>query len=636
MLIRILYYFYSAIYKQRYFIIGLCGLCGFYLAFEWFFNQYAMVSVDEFWFAHRAYQFKQGIPYRDFAPYKTVLGYYLLLPPLLLSNSIISALITLKNSLAVFNALMIVLGGFFLSRFFAKKAIFLSIALLFSTEIMLAYSTQIRVDLFAYWLGFFSLLFIVDKRFVLAGLFMGLGLITSQKMLWYELAALAVLGADALLFARHYRYLIKILVFHLAAALVVFSYLGLFSYLSNWPKVFASVFVEASAMYQLDWYAPTRVLFWNFILLYNPLYIMLWPFTALSLFVSYAHDEAFRARCLIVINALVIFACLLPYKQVFPYYFQVSIPVLFALYSAFFTWLLGLFSASDCQMIIIKKIGIYLLTAVMLVLLLFTLWYFSLPLAYLLLAVPLALIGCYCAHPKKLAAHAKTFVLIIALSFVFMGGVYPLNWFVIKLFNINAAYQHANLIRMQQLLDPGEHYVAGIELLFNQDQKIAGLRHLMGPAVDYLYRPNAALKKVMLVSLYEDPKATISSIIADLKQHPPKLYVNNYRMMALPPAIKHSLAKNYLHDWGSIYLYAPRIDPHEKILHLAFSGRYRILLNKAPFIYLNAKPYIAGRVYFLEKGIYSSQANKSYRLRLLADKELEKETVADEWAKMLF
>lgn len=78
--------------KLQYFILALLTLSLGYLLFELFFNRYASLRIDEFWFAHVIYQYKNTFPYRDFSPYKTVLGYYLLLYSLVLKPGVFSSI----------------------------------------------------------------------------------------------------------------------------------------------------------------------------------------------------------------------------------------------------------------------------------------------------------------------------------------------------------------------------------------------------------------------------------------------------------------------------------------------------------------------------------------------------------------
>lgn len=274
-----------------FFIMTLASFCLFYLGCELLYNHFTMLSVDEFWFAHRIYQYKDSLPYRDFAPYKTILGYYLLLPPMLYDHGILPTLLFTKDIFAVANMLL-------------------------------------------------------ERKYLLAGIFIGLGFACTQKAVWYVFASNCALGMYWLVNNRNIKTCKNIIIFNLACASVIGIYLIFWSWISDWNTVLNSVFYEASAMYRLDWYDFSRKFFWQTIMLFNPLLFLLWPVTLLSLFITYEGDTTNQSRLFVVTYAMVILLCLIPYKQVFPYYMQVTIPVFFVLYAAFSDWLIGLFKAT--------------------------------------------------------------------------------------------------------------------------------------------------------------------------------------------------------------------------------------------------------------------------------------------------
>jgi hypothetical protein len=211
--------------KQRYFIYGVIFLCLGYLGFEFFLNSYSMLSVDEFWFAQRTYQYKNNLPYRDFSPYKTVIGYYLLLLPMLIPHSLFGMLIFMKNAITLLNTLVLFSASIWLTRFFSSLAILVTLILLMATDVVLTYSTNIRVDLFAYWFCFFSLLFLLEQRYFLAGMLLGLGFATSQKALWYLLASNFALSISWLIATRHIKTLWPILKFNFTTLFIITLYI---------------------------------------------------------------------------------------------------------------------------------------------------------------------------------------------------------------------------------------------------------------------------------------------------------------------------------------------------------------------------------------------------------------------------
>jgi hypothetical protein len=614
--------------QSLYFIIGLATLCLLYLSIQIFLNCYLMLAIDEFWFAHIIYHYQNALPYRDFAPYKTVLGYYLLLFPLLGADylsahffnyqNIFTTLILTKQFIALFNACILFFSSLWLIRHFSRAGVITSLALLITSDIVLSYSANIRVDLLGYWFCFFALLFLLEQRFFLAGLLLGLGFVTTQKAIWYIFAANFALALQWIIFSRKRILLKNIIYCNIAIACVITSYILFWAEIADINTLIASLFHESSILYHLDWYSAARKLFWTSIIFYNPLLFALWPLTLISLVVSFDEDKDYAKRFFIVSVGMIILLCLIPYKMIFPYYMQVTIPILLLVYAAFFSWLYKLFQPNQSIIFLIPSKLLNLFFVVYSSIIIYVIIAFELPLTYILVSfIPFLLYLIINKNDKKqpLLSQRSFFIALF-----FMGGIYPLTSFYLKVIKFHSDYQKAHLNVIDTLLQDGSDYVAGIELIYNKTQKIAGMRQLVGPAIDYLYRPTAKLRPFMLASLYQDPHATSASIISALKQSQVKFYVNNYRMAALPLNIKNYLTSHYEHLWGSIYLYAPRIAPGTHPVTLKFSGRYLIEADLKTHLSLAGKSYPSGTVLYFKKGTYSSSANHSYRLKLLPEK----------------
>lgn len=606
--------------KDRSFTLGVILLGLAYLAFELFFNAYGMFSVDEFWFAHRIYQYKDGLPYRDFAPYKTVLGYYLLLGPFLISKGILSTLLLVKNVLAFLNTGLLIVAALWLKRFFSPKAILCSLALLISSEIVLCYSTNIRVDLLGYWFCLFSFLCLLEKRFFFAGLLLGFGFITTQKSIWYIFASNCALAVYWLVLMRDLKTLARIVLFNVVIAAVIAAYVLFWSNFASADTVIQSVFLEARAMYHLDWYDSARKLFWSAITLYNPLLFLLWPLAILSVLVTFPNDKTYYRRLFVVTYAFALFCCLMPYKQVFPYYMQVTIPAFLFLYTAFFDWLFEIKNAKPSIKILPGKFLLWSIISLYLIVIIGVKVEFQLPDAYLIICLIPLLLGVYLTHYSRFQEWSSSFFLhLIALTIIFIGGIYPFMSFAIKVINANGTYQRANIEAINALLNDGSDYVAGIELIYNKTQPIPGMRHLMGPAIDYLYYPSEKIRPVMLPSLYEDPNVTVDSVIERLEKSSVKFYVNNYRIIALPERLRNYLTRHYEHWWGSIYLYAPLVSKGTEKVVVKFSSHYRLQANQPGSIVLDGKTYAANTILYLKKGTYTSKSTTNYRIKLIPD-----------------
>jgi hypothetical protein len=630
---------YNVLNKSQRFLLGLMLLCLGYLSFEIFFNRYASLLIDEFWFAHVIYQYKDALPYRDFSPYKAVLGYYLLLKPLLLKQAIFPALISVKDWIAILNTSVFIIAGLTLKHIFSPKAVLISLILVLISNTNLFYSTNIRVDLLAYWFSLFSCLALLKNRYALAGLLLGLGFVTSQKAIWFLVASNGALSLYWLFFERRFTALFKIIRLNLTALLVIACYIIFWGYFAGIGRVIQNVWFDASAMYHLDWYNSARLYFWHTIVLHNPALFLLAPLSFISLFIRYEHDSEYKPRFLITIYSLIILTCLAFYKQVFPYYMQITIPVFLLLYAAFISWLFKLFKNEQTKLGVSASwlwlfAGCYIIGIILLLVLL------NLPLAYGTLAIIVLLLTFYVTQLNSTRIHIATFIpSVISIVGLIAGIIYPSILNITHLAQMNGNYQKANINVVNQLLADGSDYLAGIELVYNKKQPIAGLRHLMGPAIAYLQQPTAQLQAVMLPSLYEDPHATLNSALEALQKSRVKFYVNNYRIQALPPVLKAFLSSQYDHLWGSIYLYAPEINADQKDFLIKFKGSYILDMDSQQTAVIDGKKYRPQQVIELDNKIHTSHTKEKYRLKLIPDKTalfLDPRFSQDQWERFLF
>lgn len=623
--------------KHRHFTFLLIVLCLLYLGFAFFINAYTMLPVDDFWFSHRIYQFKTELPYRDFAPYKTVLGYYVLLIPMLLSHGLFNTLIATKHFIALINASVILIAALWLERYFTRKSILISLSLVLFSDIFLFYSTNIRVDLIGYWLGFFSLLFLLENRLIFAGILLGFAFAATQKVIWYLFASNCALGAMWYASTHKWQDMRQILKFNASVASVIFAYLIVWARVSDWPTVINSVFHEASIMYHLEWYDSARLLFWSAITNYNPFLFLAWPLTVFSLFAEDSNDTTNKQRLFVVVYSMAILFCLIPYKQVFPYYMQVTYPVFLSVYAAFFTWFFKIIQQPNQFRLRLSKKLIWALVFLYLITLITLSTFFSLPSIYLIISIVPILLGLYLTHPHLITQDIKyIFSSLLFVTIVFIGFIYPGILIFTKTIQLDGRYQKANVRAVSDLLQDGSDYVAGIELIYNKTQPISGMRHLMGPAISFLESPTEALRQVMLASLYEDSNATCGTVIQALTDSKVKFYVNNYRMEALPYTIKRYLDSQYMHWRGSIYLYAPKVFAGNQTIHLKFPGLYQI--QSSNNIRLNHQLYPPTHRLYLQAGTYLSQSPKAYRLKYLPrrDKVFHPDFYKDQWEKMIY
>jgi hypothetical protein len=585
-------------------------LCLTYFFFELFYNQYAQWSVDDFWFSHVIYQFKDHLPYRDFSPYKTVLGYYFLLPLMSFGHDALTKLLYTKNSIAFLNALLFFFSAYQLKRFFSLNAVLTALVLLITTDIVLSYSTNIRVDLLAYWLCLYSVLLLLDNQFVKSGLVLGISFLISQKVIWYMAASDIALGTYWLSVACNRRIFWGAIQFNFAIWLPITAYIFFWAMFSDLHTVLHNVFYEAYVMSQLDCYDSTRFLFWSYTLQHNPYIFLMWPLSLMTLFVISKQDHLLEKRIFIITYTTVVLFFLMIYKQVFPYYMLTTLPAFLLLYASFFSWLyIILKDPKPLQMTHPKTLWGFLIGYF----LFFIFIQYTFELSFLVLSIGFIslLLGFKITSKKESTLQLIIPSAIFIITF-FMGIAYPLVMLGKTMKDIPRDFQKSTVQLTEALLKDGSDYLSGIELIYNKNQPIPGLRHLDAAALIYLYHPNEKLGAAMLSSLYHTPDITTSKAITYLKSSSIKFYVNNYRIDALPPDIKRYLNDNYQHFWGSIYLYAPAIEMGLQHFNIKLSGKYQ--LKSADAVQIDHKIVRPNSILILTRGPHISQARKKYRL----------------------
>jgi hypothetical protein len=239
-------------------------------------------------------------------------------------------------------------------------------------------------------------------------------------------------------------------------------------------------------------------------------------------------------------------------------------------------------------------------------------FWFKLPYAYLLIItiptlIKLKINYSYSDELSKLSLNLVFMTIIVTDLF------YPTLLIPEKMKYLKNGYQHATINVLESIVDSDHDFISGIELLYYHDQPIPGLRHLMGPAIDYLYHPSDKLRRVMLESLYQDPTATTASIIKRISTSKVALYVNNYRMQALPKSLKNYLKNNYEHFWGSLYTYTPAIESGSHLIHLRISGQYRVRSTET--IILDDHVLPPQTLIHLKAGEHQSDATQTYHLQ---------------------
>jgi hypothetical protein len=261
----------------------------------------------------------------------------------------------------------------------------------------------------------------------------------------------------------------------------------------------------------------------------------------------------------------------------------------------------------------------------------------NLPLAYYLIALIPLLLGQFVmlsCRKNKIADALKTSLIILLIC---TGIVYPVIRFSMTAYAISDDYQRSMVTLSNELMKGGGGFFAGTPLLYDQDQAIPGLKNLIGPAIEYLSKPSAALLPIMIPSLYLEPRSD-TQVIQDLKTTPVKFYVNSYRIAYLPLSIRSYLFTEFDHYWGSVYIYAPRINPDTHTFLIKFTGNYHVEVSQRGTIQLDGKTLAPNAVIKLTQGMHTSEANESYRLKYMpanSQLKLHPQYQKDSWYQMV-
>lgn len=617
---------------------GMVALFLIYLIFQLLYIPHAALSVDELWFAQHIFQYTHKLPYRDFLPYKTVLGYYLLSIPFYFSHTVLAPLYYIKDEIAIINTVLFAVTSIWLTRFFLPKAVLLTSLLVIANQLFLIYSVDLRVDMLTCWLGLISFLFLLSNRAGFAGFALAIGFLISQKALWFFAATNLAFLTYWLIAERNWQTVRAVIKFNLCTAIPIAFYLLFWSWLSSPAIVMQSVFYEGYTQAKITWYAQIYYLCWHVIMSNGPFLVLLWPLTWVSLIIHQGHDKYFAQRIFVTVFAFVIMAFIISYQQAFPYNIVYSVPVFLLIYADFFSWLFTLFKLEKLQFVRFNNrkvfwfLSLYSISVISLIIVL------GLPVFYyMIFCVPILLGGFIAAIRYRKNNIAAIFPPLILIIVTFAGVLYPLLKFSVTAASISGRYQQSMIKLSNQLLVKEGSYFAGTPLLYQHAQSIDGLKNLIGPTIEYLNKPSKSLLPIFISSLYLVPR-TVDQVIHDLKATPVKFYVNNYRIVVLPKSIHDYLNSNYLHFWGSIYLYAPSVSKHQHSLQIPFDGKYEVLSNSAARIYIDDKKIVSHSEIVLSKNKHRIKTDTDFRLKLIPDDkqlELDPDFQGDAWSKLV-
>lgn len=316
-----------------FFMAAVAVICAIYAIIEWHYVARLPLAVDEMHGVAHPLRLRSEIPYRDFVPYKTVLGYYLQLLPTLFTSSPWLKFLYIKWFLAAVTALALFVAGWMLRRHYHKTAILFALVMLVMMNTFLERSAELRIDMLTSLFGLFGLICLLRNNWVATGLLTGAAFITSQKGIYFITAGGLATCVMLLTPSRKRDVLRDIVVYSASVACVIGSYILFWAAFSSLDSVVAAMFnprVKALAtaeLYDLMWIRT----FWVQTVQRNPFFYLL-AAMALGRLFSVRGDagHGFRNLRLFAFGLAVCMQCLW-HRQPWPYFFVLLLPTLFVL-----------------------------------------------------------------------------------------------------------------------------------------------------------------------------------------------------------------------------------------------------------------------------------------------------------------
>jgi len=307
-------------------------LCGGYLCLQACYIARLPLVMDEFANAGHIYRVAQGVPYRDYAPYKAVLGYYLLLPALLGFEDAWSAMLAVKLEIACLTALVLAVAALRLRRHFAPAALLGSLLLLCTQSTFLERASELRVDMLAALFGLLSLVAHLERRSLLAGAAAGGAVLVTQKAAYFVVALAGALIFQ-LLYCRSRQQLREALRAGAATALVFLGYVGVWCAIGSPRVVWRSLFAGPKRIAFERLYTLDLDRYWWQTLERNPIFYAIAACGVVLLLPRWKpRDDSVSTR--LWSYAVVLLGLCLWHKQPWPYFFVFLLPTAWVLSAA--------------------------------------------------------------------------------------------------------------------------------------------------------------------------------------------------------------------------------------------------------------------------------------------------------------
>jgi hypothetical protein len=318
--------------SKRQTVLIAAGLSLVYFGIQLAYLTRLPLVMDEFDGASDVYRLLSSTPYQDYRPYKTVLGYYLELPPLLLTSEVWTGLMLSKIWLAAINTGAVFAATVALSAIFSPLAALTGGLLLVSMTTFLERSSELRVDMLTAWFGLAAFVLLLKRRWLWAGVAAGVSFLVSQKGAYYIVSANAAAGVYWLCDARNLRTVRDALRMNVATAAVIAAYLVLWGLASSPATVFSATFLSHGSIAFGDLYNLEE--HWSRTLEKNPLFY--WGAIAGIAGLAFARwrGAAGATHLLAAVYGGVMFGLCRWHKQPWPYFFVILIPSLMVVHVA--------------------------------------------------------------------------------------------------------------------------------------------------------------------------------------------------------------------------------------------------------------------------------------------------------------
>jgi hypothetical protein len=519
----------------------LLVLTVFFLGLETYYALHRPLSHDEFTGVWSVVEVSGGVPYVDFQPYKPVLGYYVQLAFLQLATDTWSGYLAIRLGMTCLAVGTLLLGALWLRRIFRAEGVCLAYALLVVMTSLVEWAIEVRLDMLTALFGFVSLLFLLNRRVALAGALAGVSFLVSQKGTMYALAGGAALLGCLVIQRDGHRWR-DVLVYAACVILPIGLYVACWSLIASFPSVVGPTFGQQTQLHALTTPVhdgPNFYWFsWIQTLLRNPLFYI-YVLWALGVLLTLGRAQSPRETLLLFYGCTVALI-VLSIQQPWMYMFVLIVPTAFVLH-------------------------VYLFTREL-------------------------------AKPDSLLRRP-----VLWVCFVMLGLFWPLSG-VPAMVHDDPGPQRQTLELATALLQPGDRYFAGFQLLYRGDAHETALGMVDTNTARPIHSLTAAEHGAILERFQDEPIRFVvyTTVIDD----------------GVPEPVKQHLFRNYAPFWANVWIYAPQCQPTDSQVNLLFAGSYGIETEKPGRVLIDGQSYAPGDTVELGQGRHAIVAPVRLRLKL--------------------